>query len=168
MPPIEAFDPRLHSVAELTALLHEAYASLAALGLRYVATWQGDEITLSRALSGECYLLRCEEGLVGTVVFRPADRTSGCPWYDRPEVASFGQFAVRPALQGRGLGSRLLDLCEQRARETGARELACDTAEPAGHLIRFYTRRGYRQVGTADWSSTNYRSVILSKQIESD
>ncbi len=165
-PEIERFDPEVHSVSELTALLHQAYASLAARGLRYVATWQGDDVTLKRARAGECYLLRLDGRVVGTVVFRSADRTTGCPWYDRPEVASFGQFAVLPEAQGHGLGSRLLALCEGRARETGAGELACDTAEPAEHLVRFYLRRGYRPVDTVDWPVTNYRSVVLSKSLD--
>lgn len=165
MPETELFDPAVHSVSEVTALLHRAYAPLAERGLRYVATWQDDEVTLRRAAGGECYLLRVDGRMVGTVLFRAADRTSGCPWYDRPDVASFGQFAVLPELQGQGLGSRLVELCETRARETGARELACDTAEPAQHLVRFYTRRGYRVVETAQWDATNYRSVILSKRI---
>lgn len=164
-PQICRFDPGLHSVPELTALLHRAYASLAAQGLRYVATWQGDEITLQRVSSGECYIVIQESRLVGTVLFRPADRTSGSPWYDRPEVASFGQFAVLPELQRQGLGGRLLELCERRARESGASELACDTAEPAEHLLRFYAKRGYRLVERVQWSMTNYQSMILSKSL---
>lgn len=162
---IEQFDPERHNVPELTGLLHRAYAGLAAQGLRYVASWQDDALTLKRAAGGQCFLLLRERRMVGTVVFRPAHLTSGCTWYDRPEVASFGQFAVEPDLQCHGLGGRLLELCEQRARETGAAELACDTAEPAEHLVRFYTRRGYRLVETARWEVTNYRSVILSKAL---
>ena len=47
----------------------------------------------------------------------------------------------------------------------GARELACDTAMGAGHLIEFYARRQFREVATADWEGTNYESVILSKAL---
>lgn len=47
----------------------------------------------------------------------------------------------------------------------GARELACDTAEGAVHLIAMYRKRGFRQVGTADWEGTNYMSVVLSKSL---
>jgi GNAT superfamily N-acetyltransferase len=162
---IRLFEPSDVSVVALTMLLHESYASLAALGLRYLATWQPDEITLERALSGECYVAIEKDRIVGTVVFKDPSRTCGCDWYDRPEVASFGQFAVLPELQGRGIGGALLDLCEQRAHETGAAELACDTAQPAEHLIRFYEKRGYRQIETVQWEETNYRSVILSKRI---
>jgi GNAT superfamily N-acetyltransferase len=162
---LRLFDEARDSVSELTALLNRAYAPLAEMGLRYVATWQGDEITLKRIRGGECWIALVGGDLVGTVVFKACARTSGWEWYDRPEVASFGQFAVAPEWQGRGVGGALLELCERRARETGAAELACDTAEPAEHLIAYYTRRGYRVTGTADWRLTNYRSVILSKRL---
>ena len=37
------------SIPELTRLLHRAYARLAAMGLRYMATHQSDEVTRERA-----------------------------------------------------------------------------------------------------------------------
>jgi ribosomal protein S18 acetylase RimI-like enzyme len=77
----------------------------------------------------------------------------------------FSQFGVEPGLQRRGIGSILLDLVERRARETGAGELALDTAEGAAHLIKLYEKRGYRFVEHADWEKTNYRSVVLSKRL---
>ena len=40
-------------VDALTALLHRAYAPLAAQGLRYVATWQGPDITRKRIRGSE-------------------------------------------------------------------------------------------------------------------
>ena len=33
------------------------------------------------------------------------------------------------------------------------------------HLIRLYERRGYRNVGIAQWDHTNYRSILLSKRL---
>jgi GNAT superfamily N-acetyltransferase len=89
----------------------------------------------------------------------------GSQWLDRPEIASLGQFAVAPELQGAGLGARLMALAEQRAFETGAVEIALDTAEPAEHLVALYQRRGYRVIEHARWSHTNYRSVIMSKPV---
>lgn len=37
------------SIPDLTHLLHRAYARLAAMGLRYMATHQSDEVTRERA-----------------------------------------------------------------------------------------------------------------------
>ena len=156
------------SIPELTRLLHRAYARLAALGLRYMATHQSDEVTRERTGQGECYVAVASGTLVGTIMFKPADRTSGSPWLNRPEVASLGQFAVVPDVQALVLGARLMDLVEARAAETGAMEIALDTAEPAAHLVAWYGRRGYRLIEHAQWGHTNYRSVIMSKRIGRD
>ena len=153
------------SIEDLTGLLHRAYGRLANMGLRFWATHQSAEHTRKRASKGECYVIEEDGCLVGTIMFYSPEQTRGCLWYDRPEVASFGQFAVEPELQGRGCGRRLMALVEQRAAETGAEEIALDTAEPALHLIELYERRGYRLVGHAQWEGVNYRSVIMSKRL---
>ena len=153
------------SIQELTEFLHRAYRPLADAGMRFFATHQSPEQTAERCDEGECYLALQDDRLVGTIVFRSPEQTDGCPWYDRPDVASFGQFAVEPALQGSGIGSTLLLLSERRALETGAKHLALDTAEPATHLIAYYNRRGYEFIEHTQWHDTNYRSVILSKPL---
>jgi GNAT superfamily N-acetyltransferase len=161
---IRRLDPA-DSVRELTSLLHCAYARLAAMGLRYMATHQSDEMTRERIAQGECYVALSKGALVGTIMFKPTAATGGSPWLDRPEVASLGQFAVAPDLQAQGLGARLMDLAEGRAAETGAKEIALGTAEPAAHLVAWYGRRGYRLIEHVQWSHTNYRSVIMSKPV---
>lgn len=77
------------------------------------------------------------------MTLKDAAATHGSPFYDRPDVASFGQFAVRPSHQGCGIGSTLMRLVEQRARDKGAAALALDTAEHATHLIVMYEVKGY-------------------------
>ena len=153
------------SVEELTSLLRTAYRELADMGLRYVATWQDEEITRDRIGRAECFIALDRGELVGTIAFESAPVTRGCEYYDRPGVASFHQFAVAPDRQRRGVGSLLLRTVGQRASATGAEELALDTADEATHLIAFYERHGYRIVGRADWPDTNYESVIMAKSI---
>ncbi len=133
--------------------------------MRFLASHQDEKTTRERIGEGECYLAMQNGQMIGTIVWRNAHQTNGTPWYDRPDVSSFGQFAVKPGLQNRGIGSKLLAIAEQRAAETGAAELALDTAEPAHDLIRLYTRRGYRFIGYTQWKLANYRSVIMSKRI---
>lgn len=153
------------SPAELTELLHRAYARLAAMNLRFWATHQSADVTEQRIASGECFVAVADGAICGTILFRDASRTNGSPWYDRPDVASFGQFAVEPGLQSKGLGRRLISHVEDRAAASGARELALDTAEPAVHLVDWYTRLGYRFIEHAQWQHTNYRSVLLSRAV---
>jgi GNAT superfamily N-acetyltransferase len=154
------------SLVELTDLLHRAYARLAGMGLRYMATHQSVDVTRKRVEQGQCFVALVDGVICGTIVFKTIGQTRGCPWYDRSDVASIGQFAVEPGLQGHGLGGKMMALAEERALATGARELALDTAEPAIHLIAWYTRLGYRHIDYADWGHTNYRSVIMSKTLK--
>lgn len=154
------------AVPPITRLLHEAYASLAAMGLRYTATYQDDEVTLRRLARGVAFVGELDGEIVATVTLYPDGVADGpCEWYRRTGVHYFGQFAVRPDLQGLGLGRRLVNLMEEEAARRGAEELALDTAEPARHLREWYDRLGYREVELVQWGSTNYRSVILSKSL---
>lgn len=135
------------------------------MNLRFMATHQSVEVTRARVTQGACFVAEADGRIVGTVVFKNPAQTRGCPWYDRPEVASFGQLAVEPGLQTQGLGRRLVAHVEARAIEVGAQEMALDTAEPATHLIQWYSRLGYRLIESADWKHTNYRSVIMTKAL---
>lgn len=153
------------SIAELTKFLHRAYGGLAERGLRFVATHQSDDTTLRRTAAGECFVATLDDRLIGTVTLRAKGTGRGCDWYQRPNVACCEQLGVEPDLRGRGVGTLLLDVVEQRAWETGADEIALDTAEEAGDLTAWYRRRGYRFVEEADWDVTNYRSVVLSKSL---
>jgi GNAT superfamily N-acetyltransferase len=115
--------------------------------------------------AGETIVAVGEDGVVGIITLRDAERTGGSPFYDRPDVALFGQFAVRPAHQHCGIGSTLISLVERRAREKGVVELALDTSERAGELIALYQNRGYRFVEYIQWPDVNYRSMIFAKHL---
>ncbi len=151
------------SLVALTEILNRAYAQLADMGFRYVATWQDEEITRRRVGRGECLVAEVDGRIVGTLLLEYPAR--GAPYYESEGVAKFQQFGLEPGWQGRGIGRGLLERAEILARERGARELALDTAEGATHLIEMYERWGYRLVGEADWEVTNYRSVIMSKEL---
>jgi GNAT superfamily N-acetyltransferase len=151
------------SYEALTDLLHRAYAPLAAAGMRFYATHQSVEDTRMRAEEGTCFVSEIDGVVVATLSLRRSSSTSRCTFYREPRVWIFGQFAVEPAHQRAGLGGVLLDHAEHVARAGGAHELACDTAETATHLVRYYAARGYREVDRVQWEVTNYRSVVLSK-----
>ena len=153
------------SLEDLTSLIRRAYRQLADLGFLYWGTHQTVEDTQKRIASGECYVAVHAGKIIGTIKLTPPEKTFTHPWYERPDVATFHQFAIDPDYQKQGFGSTLLEFIEKRAVELGVAELACDTAEGATHLINIYLKRGYRQIGTADWDMTNYKSIILSKTI---
>lgn len=153
------------SLEALTALLHRAYAPLAEMGLRYLATHQSVDITRDRIAGGVCFVAELEARLIGTIKYSPPGRERGSPWMQRPEVAHISQFGVERSWQRQGIGARLMDHVEAYARDDGAEELALDTAKPAVHLIRWYERRGYRFIEEVDWEVTNYVSVVMSKRL---
>jgi len=136
------------------------------MGLRYLATHQTEEVTRARIARGVCLVATMNERIIGTVTYAYPSRWPGVPWFDQPGVAGVGQFAVEPNQQRQGIGSALLERVEQLAREDGVTELSLNTAEPARHLIQYYEKRGYRLVDHTDATMPNYRSVILSKRLE--
>ncbi len=161
---LRAHDPS--EIPALTDLLHRAYAPLAARGLRYLASHQDDATTRKRIEGGECIVAVDGADIVGTITWHPPGGGGGTAWSERADVATFQQFCVEPSRQRAGIATMLLDEVERRARLAGARELSCDTAEPATDLITWYEHRGFRTVGSVDWRpTTNYMSVILSKTL---
>lgn len=158
------------SIEELTQLLNKSYKVLADMGLNYVAATQEDSITLDRVrYAYKCYVGIYKNKIVSTISLYspgPSDKSS---WYNKDCVAKIGQFAVEPESQKYGIGSKMMDIAEEEARRIkNVRELALDTAETAHHLIDFYKKRGYRYIETIKWDVTNYKSVILSKELYSD
>jgi GNAT superfamily N-acetyltransferase len=153
------------SLDELTVMIHAAYKRLGDLGLNYTAVDQDASVTRARAERGQCLVAEIEGRLVGTVTWYAPGCGGPCDWYRRPEVATFGQLAVNPDHQGRGIGSNLIAEVERRAGQSAALELALDTAEPARHLVDYYARLGYRVVEHAQWAGKTYRSLIMSKRL---
>lgn len=152
-----------HLVEPLTALFHRAYSSLAANGMNYLASYQDVGTTFERLNSGVSYVGFLGDICVGSITLCPPNPSSLCEWYRKPEVYNFGQFAIEPEYQGRGFGRQLLDSVERTAAEFGAKSIALDTSERAIQLIETYSRRGYEVVGGVQWTTTNYRSVVMSK-----
>ena len=156
----------------LTALLHRAYAPLAAQGLNFNAATQNAETTRRRAAEGQCFVAELAGAVVGTVtVCGPYDIdsapwTADVPWFRDPDTAHFHQFGVDPAVQGRGVGRQLILACEAWARQNGYRRMALDTALPADGLRALYRRMGHADVGQVQWPGRAYRSVIMQKNLD--
>jgi len=71
-----------------------------------------------------------------------------CQLERRGEHAYFGMFAVRPELQGSGLGRVVLAEAERTVRaEWGAREMQMTVIRQREDLIAWYERRGYARTG---------------------
>ena len=71
-----------------------------------------------------------------------------CQLEHRGRHAYFGMFAVRPALQGAGLGKLIIAEAERFARdEWGVAEMHMTVISVREDLIAWYERRGYTRTG---------------------
>ncbi len=162
---IRPFEPT-DSISEITALLHLSYKKLADMGFRYFATHQDDTETENRISKGYSFVAKSKNKIIATVsMYYPIEDSNGAKFYEKKDVANFGQFAVDPGYQSKGLGNFMMDIIENKAKTIGAAKIALDTAEGALHLIKYYEKRGYEFVEYVNWSVTNYRSVIMSKKL---
>jgi ribosomal protein S18 acetylase RimI-like enzyme len=74
----------------------------------------------------------------------------GCCQLERrsSHTAYFGSFAVRPGLQSKGLGRRILAAAENQARDAwGARVVEMTVIAQRTELLAWYERRGYARTG---------------------
>ncbi|MCJ1676884.1 GNAT family N-acetyltransferase [Streptomyces sp. APSN-46.1] len=82
------------------------------------------------------------------VVERAGELVACCQLEHRGDHAYFGMFAVRPGLQGGGLGKEILAEAERRVRATwNAKEMRMTVVNVREELIAYYVRRGYRRTG---------------------
>ncbi|MCC3766138.1 GNAT family N-acetyltransferase [Streptomyces sp. UNOC14_S4] len=82
------------------------------------------------------------------VAERDGETIACCQLEHRGAHAYFGMFAVRPSLQGSGLGKVVIAEAERFARaEWGVREMHMTVIRQRDELIAWYERRGYRRTG---------------------
>ncbi|MEE1773880.1 GNAT family N-acetyltransferase [Streptomyces sp. JV185] len=82
------------------------------------------------------------------VVERDGELAACCQLEHRGDAAYFGMFAVRPGLQGAGLGKVIIAEAERTVRESwGVREMHMTVISVREELIAWYERRGYRRTG---------------------
>ncbi|MEU9997280.1 GNAT family N-acetyltransferase [Streptomyces sp. NPDC050848] len=82
------------------------------------------------------------------VMERDGEIVACCQLEHRGDVAYFGMFAVRPELQGAGLGRRIIEEAERRVREIwGVSEMHMTVISVREELVAWYERRGYRRTG---------------------
>ncbi|MEO6204531.1 MAG: GNAT family N-acetyltransferase [Mycobacteriales bacterium] len=75
------------------------------------------------------------------------DLVGCCALVPRADHGYFGMFAVRPGLQGGGVGSALLEHAEKRAASLGLTRVDMTVLSTRAELIAYYQRRGYVDTG---------------------
>jgi predicted N-acetyltransferase YhbS len=153
-------------VDEITSLLHRAYKKNADMDIHFVASHQSREVTRERLGNGSSFIAELEGKIVGTITLTFPIDVPHAEYHTDKLLASFGQFAVEPGLQGSGIGRKLIETVEEEAKRLGAGEICLDTAQPAAHLISYYERFGYEIRAEADWRpDVNYKSWVMVKDL---
>lgn len=150
---------KTQDVQKLRVLLNSAYKKLADMGLNFNATFQDDELTADGLVDGRTFILEQGDQLIGTMKIRNFNSNEGRPYL------YVSRFAVRPDLQGHGLGLFLLNLAEKIAKREGFFCMQLDTAQPAEHLIKFYQNYGFQIIRPIYYEGKTYCSWILEKRL---
>ena len=127
------------------------------MGLNYTASYQDEHTTAQRVKNGRAFVLLDDQQIIGTILFTTNNHKTGL------NTAYISQFAIDPLYKKMGLGSQLIDYCENLAEADGFEGIQLDTAIPADHLVQWYIRRGYKIVDTVHWDGKTYDSYILEK-----
>ena len=107
-----------------------------------------DEIGELMQAGGEFLVLEREPG-TGTGTRTPV----GCIYLQRAgDRAYFGMLSIDPVWQRQGLGPRLIDAVEARARELGCRFMDIHIVNLREELPAYYRRLGYVENGTLPFS----------------
>lgn len=132
-------------VPALVALIESAYRGDASR-----AGWTTEADILEGQRTDEEGVLAVIEGRDSRLLAVEADGAlvACCQLEHRGEHAYFGMFAVRPTLQGAGLGKVIIAEAERLAREDwGVAEMHMTVISAREDLIAWYVRRGYARTG---------------------
>ncbi len=140
-----AFRPATHDdIPALLELVESAYRGDAS---RQGWTTEADLLDGQRT---DCDGLRATIDKDGSVIVL-AERDGellGCANLERQgDAAYFGMFAVRPGLQGQGIGDAILRECERLAASWKVGSVRMTVIWTRSELIAFYQRRGYTATG---------------------
>lgn len=82
-----------------------------------------------------------------------------------PGRAKLSRLGVRESAKGEGVGSRLLDYAEERARDRDCDTVWLTTPEGHPYLPELYRRRGYEKTGDYPLEYREYDEIIMEKKL---
>jgi len=102
---------------------------------------------------GEAWLACDDSEPLGLIVLIP-----------KPGHLLLENVAVIPSAQGRGIGTRLVDFAEYRARELGMPEIRLYTNVAMTENLAYYARRGYSETHRAE--ERGFSRVFFSRRLD--
>lgn len=103
----------------------------------------------SRDRDAELWVAVEDGELLGSVSYCPP----GSPWRElaAEHEGEFRMLSVAPQAQGRGVGTALVRLCEERARAHGGTAMVLSSLREMGAAHVVYGRLGYVRLPERDW-----------------
>lgn len=144
---------RLANESDVDVAWELLVACRTALLERGIAQW--DTIYPSRdtvrndVASAALYMLTADNGCVGLVTLDGNAHSdyASMEWESEEPALIVHRLCVRPGMQGRGFGQRLMRFAEEHAANNGYRSIRLDAYSGNASAVSFYQQRGYRQVG---------------------
>lgn len=145
--PVAGLDIRYATPDDIDAIVDLAHSAYRGAGSRAGWTTEADFLDGQRTDAGAVAAMLA--GGQGVLLARRQGEPVGCCHLERDgDACWFGLFAVRPGLQGQGIGDALLAEAERRAwRDFDAGRLCMKVIWLRESLIAWYRRRGYAETG---------------------
>ena len=140
---------------ELVALVLGAVDALNACGIpQWDAVYPNATHVDADLRNGQLYAARADGRIAGMITLnRQFDPEYATGDWQVPgdNFMVVHRLIVSPAMQGRGIGARMMEMAEAMLRESGVRSIRLDAFSQNPHALRLYRKLGYHTVGEAQW-----------------
>lgn len=149
------------------SLLALREAAAAWLVERDIRQWEPGEVGAKQIRAqieaGDWFVHRADGAIAGALRLLWSDPEF---WGERPDDAAYVHgLVIDRRHAGQGLGGRLLDRAEQRARDAGRPFLRLDCSESNLRLRRYYRDRGFVEVGRRDLGDAWWSVTLFEKPV---
>lgn len=127
-----------------------------------------DDVESAYLEDGEFLVATHDGEVIGMGAFRPVDEEIAALHAGVDDrAAEIKRMRVAPDHQREGVGQRLYDELERRARERGVRELVLDTVPSLTAARRFYEANGFRHERDVEveWQGEELTLVLYRKRL---
>lgn len=102
----------------------------------------------------QLYVVRAGGEIAGIITLNreyDPDYQNGRWEYQGPDYMVVHRLIVSPAVQGQGIGTKIMRMAEEMLKDTGIKSLRLDAFTQNPHSLHLYEKLGYRVVGEAQW-----------------
>lgn len=147
---------------QIVNLMHESFEERLQQGLNFTCSFMTVEQYKEKNTDGIIFVAVDDQNnnLLGTAVVHVKQDEDNVLYGYKEDVA------VSPLAKRCGIGTMLEKEIEKLCEQTGCEYMICDTAVGALSSVKYHLKNGYKIIALRSYSSTNYFSYILRKQIK--